>query len=343
MQAAKNTPRTPEEQQRALEEFLAAQEKEKKDVKGKKKPVLSSILRTSRKLSKGEELPNTSHTNVTVNEPQTPSSPQPTRFCLPKIDIPHELSSSEESSTSETSIKPQIKIPSKLSPRGEPFITKTTKNKPLTPGEQQKAFEAYLATMDNDNEKDKPMSPRNEPIIAKTKKNKPLTPEEQEKAFEEYLAQMEKEKKPKRSSHHHSKDNRDSVLKNEPIIAKTTKNKPLTPEEQEKAFEEYLAQMEKEKSRPRSQMVSTKKNVPRSVEEQKRAMQQFIEENENISGPRLKQSSKNRPLTPEEQQIALMEFKARQQMENKDPRARIKESQGKHRLSRAIFSKTASK
>ena len=97
-------------------------------------------------------------------------------------------------------------------------LAKASKNKPLTPEEQQKAFEVFLSNIEQEQE--------TQVILAKANKNKPLTPEEQQKAFEEYEA---------------------SIASKESLYMKrtigSTKNEPRTPEQQKLALKQFLKQM----------------------------------------------------------------------------------------------------
>ena len=85
------------------------------------------------------------------------------------------------------------------------------------------------------------------------------------------------------------------------FVAATSKNRPLTPEEQQKAFEEYLAAMEE------NELANNLKNNAKASAKLK------MEAQEDTKVP--VRVNKNRPLTREEQEIAVKEFMARQKAE----------------------------
>ena len=144
---------------------------------------------------------------------------------------------------------------------------------------------------------------KKELVITKTNKNSPLSPEEQQKAFEEYLASMEKEDKDSNAPPVPPPlpEKPGSFGEKELVIAKTNKNRPLSPEEQQKAFEEYLAAMEE------NELANNLKNNAKASAKLK------MEAQEDTKVP--VRVNKNRPLTREEQEIAVKEFMARQKAE----------------------------
>ena len=277
MQSTKNAPRTPEEQAKALEEFLAAQESSvsptlpKKDSSKKKK--------NSEKVKSGTPTPVTKRRKKTKSHLTTNNDP---------IVV----------------VQPAVELK----------VAKTNKNRPLTPEEQQKAFEAYLASMEQEQSSvissGSPDTP--EIIVCKSSKNMPLSPEEQRIAMEKYIEESESKMEEELMTH-------ESIPEKKETVIKVVKNSPLSPEEQQKAFEEYIAALGDdtllEHMKTRGTLVRSStvpiKPPPPTPNSSTLSMNQ---EGEHVSTVRV---SKNRPLTREEQEIALKEFMARQAEEKK--------------------------